>query len=165
MGIHNQGSRAVAFLQGMAGNVETILGHLDRIMGDHRRGGSHGLANRPIRLQDVSLFRYQSKWRVKLMTSTNFTCILPIMTQACCHFLYPIVLNPWCELHLFRHGARAIADFQYSFSNSRLGFCFRTFAFYIYYRVSLLLSHVHSHPICITHVGPSRNRLHDNAPP
>ena len=19
------------------------------------------------------------------------------MTQACCHFLYPIVLNPWCE--------------------------------------------------------------------
>lgn len=28
---------------------------------------------------------------------TNFTCILPIMTQACCHFLYPIVLNPWCE--------------------------------------------------------------------
>ena len=28
---------------------------------------------------------------------TNFTCILPIMTQACCHFLYPIVLNPWCK--------------------------------------------------------------------
>lgn len=28
---------------------------------------------------------------------TNFTCILPCMVTACCHFLYPIVLNPWCE--------------------------------------------------------------------
>ncbi|KAK1926386.1 glycosyl transferase family group 2-domain-containing protein [Papiliotrema laurentii] len=32
---------------------------------------------------------------------TNFTCILPIMTQACCHFLYPIVLNPWLLLFQF----------------------------------------------------------------
>ena len=33
---------------------------------------------------------------------SNFTCILPIMTQACCHFLYPIVLNPWREYSLWR---------------------------------------------------------------
>ncbi|WVQ83998.1 hypothetical protein IAT38_006143 [Cryptococcus sp. DSM 104549] len=32
---------------------------------------------------------------------TNFTCILPIMAQACCHFLYPIVLNPWLLLFQF----------------------------------------------------------------
>ncbi|WVQ97801.1 hypothetical protein IAU59_004916 [Kwoniella sp. CBS 9459] len=32
---------------------------------------------------------------------TNFTCILPIMSQACCHFLYPIVLNPWLLLFQF----------------------------------------------------------------
>ncbi|KAK4689771.1 hypothetical protein P7C73_g329, partial [Tremellales sp. Uapishka_1] len=32
---------------------------------------------------------------------TNFTAILPIMTQACCHFLYPVVLNPWLLLFQF----------------------------------------------------------------
>ncbi|WRT65029.1 uncharacterized protein IL334_001971 [Kwoniella shivajii] len=32
---------------------------------------------------------------------TNFTCILPLMAQACCHFLYPIVLNPWLLLFQF----------------------------------------------------------------
>ncbi|GFZ49140.1 hypothetical protein JCM24511_06890 [Saitozyma sp. JCM 24511] len=32
---------------------------------------------------------------------TNFTCILPIMVQAGCHFLYPIVLNPWLLLFQF----------------------------------------------------------------
>ncbi|WWD07950.1 hypothetical protein V865_006058 [Kwoniella europaea PYCC6329] len=32
---------------------------------------------------------------------TNFTCILPLMAQACSHFLYPIVLNPWLLLFQF----------------------------------------------------------------
>jgi len=32
---------------------------------------------------------------------TNFTAILPLMTQAGCHFLYPIVLNPWLLLFQF----------------------------------------------------------------
>lgn len=41
---------------------------------------------------------------------TNFTCILPIMTQACCHFLYPIVLNPWREYSLRDHDCRANAS-------------------------------------------------------
>lgn len=30
------------------------------------------------------------------------------MTQACCHFLYPIVLNPWCMSPF--HFRRAHAD-------------------------------------------------------
>jgi hypothetical protein len=51
---------------------------------------------------------------------TNFTCILPIMTQACCHFLYPIVLNPWCECCGYSCSNRA--DSQCCFSNSRWRF-------------------------------------------
>ncbi|EIW68700.1 hypothetical protein TREMEDRAFT_31854 [Tremella mesenterica DSM 1558] len=40
---------------------------------------------------------------------TNFTAILPLMAQSACHFLYPIVLNPWCEF-LFRGDERWEAD-------------------------------------------------------
>lgn len=42
VGIHNQGSRAVPFLQGMAGDVETILDGMDHVLAHHRRCGYHG---------------------------------------------------------------------------------------------------------------------------
>jgi len=32
------------------------------------------------------------------------------MIQACCHFLYPIVLNPWCTSSLYIRGTYADLD-------------------------------------------------------
>lgn len=53
MVIYRQGSRALAFLQGVAGNVETILGYLDCIVGHHRRSIRHGFSHCAICLQNV----------------------------------------------------------------------------------------------------------------
>ena len=55
MVIYRQGSRALAFLQGVAGNVETILGYLDCIMGHHCRSIRHGFPHRAICLQNVRI--------------------------------------------------------------------------------------------------------------
>lgn len=51
---YRQGSRAIPFLQGMARNVEAILGYLGRIVGHYRWSVRHGLSHRPICLPNVS---------------------------------------------------------------------------------------------------------------
>lgn len=64
---------------------------------------------------------------------TNFTCILPIMTQACCHFLYPIVLNPWCKSYGWDRSSWNRADSQCCSSSSRQ-FHFWVQSFIFHYR-------------------------------
>lgn len=57
MGLDDQGSRALALLQRVAGHVEAILGHLDRFLGHHHWCRSGGLAPRTLRIQNVSTSR------------------------------------------------------------------------------------------------------------
>lgn len=85
----------------MASDVEEILGYLDCLLGYDPGCGFHGFAISTYGLQNVSMGLPACVHGVRansgLSSSTNFTCILPLMAQACSHFLYPIVLNPWCK--------------------------------------------------------------------
>ena len=63
------------------------------------------------------------------------------MIQACCHFLYPIVLNPWCMSLLHVH--RSHADLQCCSSSSRIIYHIQTQTRYLYY-ASCINSPFHS---------------------